>query len=126
MRAARPRYDGLGLFDHAPAREPMVPPPIHKESRLAAEFQKFHRENPHVYAALVRLARLALSRGRTHLGISMLWEVLRWEYLIDVSSADIEYKLNNNHRSRYARMIMASEQDLANVFDVRELSDGTP
>ena len=32
------------------------------------------------------------------------------------------FKLNNNYRSRYARLIMEQEADLEGVFQIRELT----
>ena len=91
-------------------------------SKLDREFSEFHRANPHVYRRLVDMARQAVRAGRRKIGIGMLFEVLRWEHAI--STVGDEFRLNNNHRSRYARMLMRLEQDLAGLFDVRELADG--
>jgi hypothetical protein len=74
-----------------------------------------------VYDRLVKLARDLVARGHRKLGIGMLYEVVRWMQYMETT--DTEYKLNNNHRSRYAREIMLREADLADVFDVRELAD---
>lgn len=89
------------------------------EKTSEAAFRRFHQENPQVYLALVRLARQALARGHHTLGIGQLFEVLRWELML--GTTDPHFKLNNNHRSRYARLIMAREPDLKDVFDTREL-----
>ncbi len=91
-----------------------------QESRLAAEFLAFHQANPAVYDELVKLARQAKAKGREKIGIGMLWEVLRWHFWLE-TKGDEEFKLNNNHRSRYARLIMGLEADLAGVFQTREL-----
>jgi hypothetical protein len=91
-----------------------------RESKLAAEFLAFHEANPKVYEELVKLARQAKAKGRTTIGIGMLWEVLRWHFWLETKGDD-EFKLNNNHRSRYARLIMGLEVDLAGVFVTREL-----
>lgn len=88
-------------------------------SALDSAFVDFHRANPHVYDALVRLTRQAVSAGRTKVGIGMLFEVLRWEQFLVTSDPD--FKLNNNYRSRYARLIMEQEPDLAGIFEVRSL-----
>ena len=82
-------------------------------------FWEFHRDNPHVYETLVRLARKARSRGHSKVGIGMLFEVARWEIALETN--DQTFRLNNNHRSRYARLIMQREPDLAHIFDTREL-----
>lgn len=89
------------------------------QSRLDREFWEFHAKNPHVYRQLVKLAREAKMRGRTKVGIKMIFEVVRWTQFI--STTDPDYKMNNNYHSRYARLIMEQESDLAGVFELREL-----
>lgn len=109
----------LTLTDHEAqmmAREEAEAGPVSIDRR----FQAFHAGNPGVYEALVRLAREARAQGLERVGIGLLWEVLRWELLHKRVEAD-GYKLNNIYRSRYARLIMANEPDLAGVFEVREL-----
>lgn len=94
-------------------------PLIEVETRLEAEFQAFHAANPHVYDKLVKMTRQAQARGHRQIGISMLFEVLRWESLI--TTTDTDYKLNNNYRSRYARLIMKLNPDLDGIFELREI-----
>lgn len=88
---------------------------------LQQAFDDFHRRNPHVYVALVRMARTVKAAGRERVGIGMLFEVLRWDYLVNTSHSVDDFKLNNNHRSRYARLIMEQERDLADFFETRGL-----
>lgn len=95
-----------------------APPPDHIER----EFRIFHRDNPAVYSKLVALARQAKARGRTKIGIAMPYEVIRWEMYL--STTDPDWKLNNNFRSRYARLIMEQEPDLKGFFDTRTLRAG--
>lgn len=87
---------------------------------LAEAFREFDGRNPQVYAELVRLARgWAQRRGGT-LGIGMLWEVMRWNLTLQMrTTTDEPFKLNNNHRSFYARKIMRHEHDLDGVFGIR-------
>lgn len=81
-------------------------------------FVAFHHANPWVYTALVRLARDELRYGpRT--AIDHLFSVLRWQHRRHTEGD--EFKLNNNFRSRYARLIAASEPDLADAFETRVL-----
>jgi hypothetical protein len=47
--------------------------------------------------------------------------VLRWEWQGATTDPNAEWKLNNNYRSRFARLIMDNEPDLAGVFETREL-----
>jgi hypothetical protein len=89
-------------------------------SHLDKEFAEFHLSNPQVYGSLVKLAREAKAAGKEKVGIGMLFEVCRWEFFLQTTGG-AGFKLNNNHRSRYARLIMRQEPDLATMFDIREL-----
>ena len=81
-------------------------------------FDRFHADNPKVYETLVRLAREWVARFGGHkLGIATLYETARWQ--ITLATNDAEFRLNNNWRSYYARLIMAQEPDLAGLFDLR-------
>jgi len=89
-------------------------------SALDLRFWVFHRQNQKVYETLKRLAMTMWQKGRKQIGVGMLWEVLRWEMYLE-TSPDAEYKLNNSYRSRYARLLMLQEPELANLFETREL-----
>ena len=89
------------------------------QTRLDREFFDFHAHNPGVYRELVKLARQAVTRGRTRVGMKMIYEVVRWNRFLETTDPD--WKLNNNYHSRYARLIMEQEPDLAGIFELREL-----
>jgi len=100
--------------------QPIQPEP--PESRIYKRFEKFHSENPEVYNNLVRLAREFRRKGSNHnrkLGIAMMYEVLRWNYYMTVDAGDEEYKLSNDFRAPYARLIMDQEPDLQDAFNIR-------
>ena len=81
-------------------------------------FDRFHSDNPRVYQVLVRLAREWVNRFGSHkLGVATLYETARWE--ISIATKDADFKLNNNFRAYYARLLMAQEPDLAGLFDLR-------
>jgi hypothetical protein len=84
-------------------------------------FEKFHRENPQVYSEIVRLARLAKAKGREHWSINGIFEVLRWSRM--VTHGD-DFKLNNDFRAVYARMVMRREPELEGFFEVRKRKAG--
>lgn len=84
-------------------------------------FVAFHHSNPHVYRALVGLAREWVRAGNGRCSMGMLFEVLRFDHGLRTASAD-GLKLNNNFRSRYARLIAANEPDLAHAFETRALA----
>lgn len=108
--------DELTLFDTAPL---VVASP--QPGTIEEAFLEFHTANPWVYDALVKLARDLLERGHNRCGIGMLFEVLRWQWARSTTDPSSEFKLNNNYRSRYARLIMEREPDLAEAFEVRGL-----
>lgn len=89
---------------------------------IEADFRQFHALNPKVYHSLVKLARDLHERGRRRIGIGMLFEVLRWQHAMSTVDPGSEFKLNNNYRSRYARLIMDQEPDLDEIFETRELT----
>ena len=53
------------------------------------------------------------------MGIAMLFEVLRWNYYLNIDMGEEEFKLSNDFRAPYARLIMESEPDLNDVFQIR-------
>jgi hypothetical protein len=91
-----------------------------RDSRIEERFLSFHRDNPDIYLTLARLARQAKASGRQKMGVKMLWEVMRWELIIQSTGSE-GYKLNNDFPSRYARLIMEQEQDLSTFFELRRL-----
>ena len=98
---------------------------ITTDSPIERAFWEFHAANPHVYDRLVHLTRDLMRRGRRKIGIGMLFEVLRWHHLSTVGDAD-GFKLNNNYRSYYARLIMSIEPDLDGIFEIRRLHAAEP
>ena len=111
-----PPVDGNG--DDTAGDEPDRP----RRRTIAERFDAFHDANPWVYDALVGLARDLVNRGRRRIGIGMLYEVLRWQYYRATTDEASDFKLSNDYRSRYARLIMDNESDLAGVFELRELT----
>ncbi len=89
------------------------------DDRINRRFAAFHQANPNVYDELVRLSRQAKAAGRERVGLRMLFEVVRWNQL--TSTTGDQFKLNDNYISRYARLIMDQEPDLAGLYETREL-----
>lgn len=87
----------------------------------ATAFQRFHQENPHVYAQLERLAFKLRNKGVEKWGAKALWEVLRYELAIATNAPVGSFRLNNNHTAYYARLLMErNPEDLAGFFETRE------
>ena len=83
-------------------------------------FEEFHRANPHVYEQLRRRALRAKRKGFKP-GIGCLFELLRWNHGMKFTVGDGEFKLNNNYRAYYARMLMECEPELEGFFELRGL-----
>jgi hypothetical protein len=89
----------------------------------AQKFVKFHHDNPHVYRALVEIAREWKAAGNTSCSIKMLYEVLRWKAGIKTYTDEV-FRLNNTYTPFYSRLIAANERDLADLFDMRQQEEG--
>jgi hypothetical protein len=96
----------LELFENLPVKT--------KGRTIDESFAEFDEKNPHVYRNLVKLACQCKSSGRNVVGIALLYEKLRWDYMIQTDGED--YKLPNNYASRYARKIMAENEELDGIF----------
>lgn len=84
---------------------------------LVRAFEAFHAENPHVYRKLRELALEARRAGVEHLGIAVLFERLRWYSQVETTGD--QYRLNNNFRALYARLLMQREPELREFFRLR-------
>ncbi len=85
---------------------------------IEASFWAFHLANPEVYAELRDLALRLRRQGRKHYGIKALYEIVRFQRVINTrTSAD--WKLNNDFTCMYARLLMRNEPDLRGFFRTR-------
>lgn len=90
------------------------------KTTIERRFRQYHAAHPEVYRELVQLARQAKAAGRTRMGMKALFEILRWNRMLN--GVDPEgFKLNNIFSSRYTRLICEQEPDLADLFQTREL-----
>lgn len=87
---------------------------------IKEKFKEFHLKNPKVYKRLVELTKQAHEKGKTRVGMKMLFEVVRWNEFLDTSDSD--FKLNNNYTSYYARMIMHQHPEFGEIFETRSLT----
>lgn len=99
--------------------EPLVMPETVKGASIQERFESFHTLNPWVFRAFVRLTEDWIARGRDRIGIGMLTEIIRWEY--GRQTVGDEFRINNNFRSRYVRLLIAEHPEFREVFHTREL-----
>lgn len=89
---------------------------------IQERFERFHGNHPIVYQELVKLSYEWRAAGHNKGAIVMFFEVLRYRYGIrGLPDPTEDFKLNNNYRSRYARLIMELNPDLVGFFEIREL-----
>jgi hypothetical protein len=104
---------------------PMMQSRFEFDQATAARFAEYHAANPQVYAALRRFALDARRAGRSRMSINMLHERVRW--YTTVEAVQDEFKINNNWRPFYARLLMELEPELAGFFETRKaLADDGP
>lgn len=91
---------------------------------IQARFLRFHADNPQVYRELCNRARALHERGWNGIGIALLWESMRYDSMLKTDPSEDTWKLSNDYRSRYARLIMEQESDLEGFFTTRGLREG--
>jgi hypothetical protein len=91
------------------------------ELTMSEKFVVFHLNNPRVFKELEAMTEQMMARGRSRIGIAMLFEVLRWNFYMGTNDPNSEFKLNNNYRSFYARLLMDLHPEWGQVFELREL-----
>jgi len=87
-------------------------------SSIGDAFRVFHAENPHVYAELRAGALRLHHAGWKHFGIARLYEGLRYQRALETTAKD--WKLDNNFRALYARLLMEQEPELEGFFELRQ------
>lgn len=99
---------------------PIVTPDTVPDQTLQEAFEAYHAANPWVLTAFERLTADWVAKGNTRLGIAMLTEIIRWRYGREIVSADV-FRINNNHRSRYVRLLLDRHPEWTDVFVIRTL-----
>lgn len=114
-------FNQPSLFDAMPRPQPIVrtavPSPIDDTHDLQAAFERFHRDNPHVYETLKVLALRAARKGQ-RVGMKAVYEMARWYYTVETDGEP--YKLNNSFTAFYSRLLMEQEPELAGFFETRQ------
>lgn len=75
-----------------------------------------------VKAEVAHRALLLRRRGVAHYGIGAIFESIRFDYAAGLLGKDPEgYRLNNNYRSRLARLLADEHPELRGFFEERRL-----
>ena len=83
------------------------------------KFKEFHLSNPMVYELFKRFSFEAINNNHKHLSVAMIIERIRWE--TTVSTNDLEFKINNNHKPYYARLFMSDCPIYKGFFRTKEM-----
>ncbi|MFH8771993.1 hypothetical protein [Streptomyces sp. NPDC017958] len=94
-------------------------PDIHPGQSIQQRFEAFHDLNPWVLRHLEALTTDCVAKGFRRVGIGMLFELLRWRYG-EATQGDA-FRLNNNFRSRYVRLLIDRHPEWARLFETRAL-----
>jgi hypothetical protein len=97
-------------------------PRAHRQGAASTQerFERFHAQNPRVYAVLKRIALDVWASGRERYGFQAVWQRARWHFSFEQAKGE-SFVLNNNYASRYARLLMQNEPELHDFFPVRKL-----
>ena len=82
-------------------------------------FNKFNKENPHIYNAFEEQAFKAIERGRKKISSKLIINWIRWNETL--RSSDKNFKINDAYQSRYARLFIQNHPKYENVFELRKL-----
>lgn len=102
-----------GLDDIQPVQQPAIRP----GQSIQQRFEAFHDLNPWVLRHLEALTTDCVAKGFKRVGIGMLFELLRWRYG-EATSGDV-FRLNNDFRSRYVRLLIERNARWAPLFETR-------
>lgn len=95
-------------------------PFLFSDDPIQERFERFDRENPHVWLHFERFTLLAIEAGRSHYSADAVCHRIRWHLNIETQSAD-GFKINDHFTSRYARKFEQAHPEHAGFFRNREL-----
>ena len=87
-----------------------------KGERMAAEADAWIETNPQAWDYMTEQARRS-AENRARFGVGALCEVVRWE--MRNVRGDCGFKLNNNHRARFARRLVQAVPECEPYITVR-------
>lgn len=91
--------------------------PLTKEEK----FRAFHEANPHILTELEVATAELIRAGHNRIGIDWLISIVRWENRSKTSDAHSIYRINNDYKPRYARLILERHPEWSGVIALREL-----
>ncbi|MEW1700372.1 hypothetical protein [Streptomyces sp. NPDC091278] len=119
MRGEQQQLPGLELGPELVIRQICLPPPAVTVT-IQERFETFHELNPWVLAELETLTNRCVEQQWSRVGIAMLFEQLRWRYG-EATRGNDQFRLNNDFRSRYVRLLVERHPEWIPLFSTRVL-----
>jgi hypothetical protein len=90
-------------------------------SELCEQFAHFHATYPHVAEYLLRAAQLWKEEQHgKHYSIGALTEQCRWDARVGVVREEGDFKIPNELRALYARLLVMRDPSLCGLFKIKE------
>jgi len=80
-------------------------------------FKKFHGANPHVYREFKKHAFAIRNTGRQKYSAEIIVNVIRWHR--DLQTGGDVFKINNDFKSIYARLLAHNHPEFEDFFEFR-------
>jgi hypothetical protein len=77
----------------------------------------YHKKNPHLYEAFVEFTSQAFDAGYNYFSAEMIINRMRWQTMI--VAKDDSFKIKNDVKPFYSRMLMAKDNKYKNFFKLR-------
>lgn len=88
---------------------------------IARKFEQYHKDNPKIFEKLVEYTRyLKYEKKRSNYGIGAVFERIRWHLDVETNDPD-GWKINNNYRSRYVRLLEEQYPEFLGFYRKRKL-----
>lgn len=87
-------------------------------------FDKFNKENPHIFVAFEEQALRAIAKGRKKISAKLIINWIRWHEFLE--SSDKNFKINDAYQSYYARFFIEKYPQYIDMFDFRKLRNEEP
>ena len=82
-------------------------------------FEKFNKENPHVFEAFEKQALWAIDVGRSKISSKLIINWIRWNEFL--RTGDKNFKINDAYQSYYSRHFIEKYPQHSDRFDFRKL-----
>jgi hypothetical protein len=93
-----------------------------QQNMLLTKFERYHRNNPHVYDLFKRYAFAIIQRGIRRTSVWLIMNRIRWEMTVETYGD--EFKICNDYFALYARMFVVENPDYRDLFQLKTMKAG--